>query len=121
MEAIESTENFEPTKPKAKTVATNKKKKSSGNNNKKAPYYCEQHGPNYTHDTKDCRFLNNNKKGNSGNKSHNKTWNRKAAEASDQSKKELAALIGKTVNKASCFLTALLTVFPMRAASSFLD
>ena len=99
MEAIESTEDFEPAKPKAKSTP-NKKKKASEGDNKKAPYYCEQHGANYTHDTKDCRFLNNKKSNGSNGKFGNKTWNRKASEASAQSKKDLAALIGKTVNKA---------------------
>ena len=96
MEAVESTEEFEPIKPKAKSTP-NTKKKSSDQDDKKAPHCCEQHGPNCTHDTKDCRFLNNKK---SGNKFGDKTWNCKASEASAQSKKDLATLIGKTVNKA---------------------
>ena len=96
MEGIEASEPPpEVAKPKAKGSANKKKK----NDDKKPPYYCEQHGANYTHDTKDCRFLGNKKTG-SGRKSKNKTWDRKANEASEQSKKELAALIGKTVNKA---------------------
>ena len=96
MEGIEASEpSSEVSKPKAKT-SPNKKKKAD---DKKPPHYCEQHGANYTHDTKDCRFLHNKKSG-SGSKSGNKTWSRKANEASSNSKKELAALIGKTVHKA---------------------
>ena len=55
-----------------------------------------EHGANWTHNTKDCRFLKEKKTG--GFK--NKTWNRKASEASDQSKKDLAAILSKAVNKA---------------------
>ena len=96
MEGVEASEpSSEVSKPKAKT-SPNKKKKAD---DKKPPHYCEQHGANYTHDTKDCRFLHNKKSG-SGSKSGNKTWSRKANEASSSSKKELAALIGKTVHKA---------------------
>ena len=96
MEGVEASEPPpEVAKPKAKT-SSNKKKKAD---DKKPPYYCEQHGANYTHDTKDCRFLANKKTG-TGRKSKNKTWDRKASEASEQSKKDLAVLIGKTVNKA---------------------
>ena len=95
MEGIEASEPPpEQSKPKAKTPA----KKKKADNEKKPPYYCEQHGENYTHDTKDCRFLNNNKNSSSGSK--NKSWNCKAAEASKKSKKDLAALISKTVNRA---------------------
>ena len=94
MEGIEASEPPpEQSKPKAKTPT----KKKKADNDKKPPFYCEQHGENYTHDTKDCRFLNSKK---SGSESKNKTWNRKAAEASEKSKKDLAALIGKTVNRA---------------------
>ena len=97
MEGVEASEPPpEVAKPKAKTSSSNKKKKAD---DKKPPYYCEQHGANYTHDTKDCRFIANKKTG-SGRKSKNKTWDRKANEASEQSKKDLAVLIGKTVNKA---------------------
>ena len=95
MEGIESVEPMtEVTKAKPKSTP-NKKKKADHDG--KPPYYCEQHGANWTHDTKDCRFLKNKK---SGGGFQNKTWNRKASEASAQSKKELAALIGKTINKA---------------------
>ena len=96
MEGIEATETpMELSKTKTKSLP-NKKKKAD--ENKKPPFYCEQHGANWTHDTKSCRFLNNKKSG--GGKFGNKTWNRKASEASEQSKKDLAVLIGKTVNKA---------------------
>ena len=95
MEGLESTEtNEETSKPKTKSLSNKKTKK--GNDSTKAPYYCEQHGANWTHNTKDCRFLKEKKTG--GFK--NKTWNRKASEASDQSKKDLAAILSKAVNKA---------------------
>ena len=101
---MEGVEAVEPSpsnqKSKSKNNASNKKKKSSSDSGQKPPHYCEQHGPNWTHDTKDCRFLNNKKSSGSSSKFGNKTWNRKASEASAQSKKDLAALIGKTVNKA---------------------
>ena len=95
MEGLESTEtNEETSKPKTKSLSNKKTKK--GNDSTKAPYYCEQHGANWTHNTKDCRYLKEKKTG--GFK--NKTWNRKASEASDQSKKDLAAILSKAVNKA---------------------
>ena len=96
MEGIKAAEPTpEVLKLKAKT-SSNKRKKAD---EKKPPHHCKLHGANCTHDTKDCRFLNNKKPG-SGSKSGNKTWSRKANEASANLKKELAALVGKTVNKA---------------------
>ena len=96
MEGVEASEPTpEVSKPKAKT-SSNKKKKAD---DKKPPHHCKQHGANCTHDTKDCCFLAN-KKTKSGHKSKNKTWDCKANKASEQSKKELAVLVGKTVNKA---------------------
>ena len=100
MEGIEATEpQPEVAKAKSKTSGNdhNNKKKKKTSSEGKPPHYCEHHGANWTHDTKDCRLLNNKKAG--GNKFGNKTWNRKATEASEQSKKELAVLIGKTVHK----------------------
>ena len=101
MEGIEATEpQPEVAKAKSKTSGNdhNNKKKKKTSSEGKPPHYCEHHGANWTHDTKDCRLLNSKKSG--GNKFGNKTWNRKATEASEQSKKELAVLIGKTVHKA---------------------
>ena len=64
---------------------------------KSAPHYCKVHGPNYTHDTADCRVA---KKGESSKgKCPNKTWSRKADEVTSSSKKELAALVAKTIKK----------------------
>ena len=99
MEGLEATEaTSESPKPKAKTSSTAYSKKKKSSQEGKPTFYCEQHGANWTHDTKDCRYLNQKKSG--GTRTSHKTWNRKAAEASEQSKKELAVLIGKTVHKA---------------------
>ena len=103
MENIESTETFEPTSKKTptskKSSGTKKSKTSDSEDGKKPPHYCTQHGANWTHDTKDCRFLQNQGKSDSKGKYQNKSWDRKSAEASANSKKELAALIAKTVKK----------------------
>ena len=98
MEQMESTEELlkGDSKPKAKD-GKKKSNKGSSNGKKKTPHCCKEHGPNCTHDTKDCRVLNSDKSKTGG--SENKTWTRKAAESKDKSKKELAALIAKTVDK----------------------
>ena len=62
-----------------------------------APYFCKVHGPNYTHDTADCRVAKKNDS--SKGKYPNKTWSRKADEVTSASKKELAALVAKTIKK----------------------
>ena len=97
MENIESVEDkpeFKEVKSKPTKTKKGKDGESDGSSKKKAPYYCKHHGPNYTHDTADCRVLKS--KGTHS----NKTWNRsKAEEAASASKKELAALVAKTVKK----------------------
>ena len=95
MENIESTEDLIRVENKSKPKADKKKSKTtsaSDGGQKKPPHYCSHHGANWTHDTADCHVLKNNSNGNG-----NKTWSRKAAEANDKSKKELATLIAKTV------------------------
>jgi len=98
MENIEGTEE----KPKPKDSSKSKSDKSKGNDSKpkskkKAPYYCKEHGPNYTHDTADCLVLKKQKSGDG--KYSNKTWSRKAEESSSKTKKDLAALVAKVVKK----------------------
>ena len=95
MENLENTEDD----PKKSDKSKDKKKSSDKPAKKKAPYFCKQHGPNYTHDTKDCKFLANQSNGNKGSYS-NKTWTRKAQDNGDKAKKELAAMIGKATRKA---------------------
>ena len=81
-------------KNRSKKDSSSKEKDDTSSPKKKAPYYCKKHGPNYTHDTADCRVLKKEK----GNFS-NKTWSRKAEEDTASSKKELAALVAKAVKK----------------------
>ena len=98
MENIKGTEDRtkvkdSKSKPSKKTTVS---KDSASGNKKKPTHYCKHHGPNYSHDTEDCKVLKNQK---SGGGHSNKTWTRKADEESSKSKKELATLIAKAVNK----------------------
>ena len=70
---------------------TKKPKKSGNSNGGKTKHYCTEHGENWTHDTKDCRALQNKAKGNNNNNGRfqNKTWNRKSEEAKKEATKEL--------------------------------
>jgi hypothetical protein len=91
-------------KPKSKDKDTKKKSNtsSSSGNKKKPTFFCSEHGPNFTHDTKDCKVLAAKKSGNWSNKKKpfgNKTWTRKAEENSGITKKELAALVQKAAKK----------------------
>ena len=104
MEASE--EVFQPTNKNGKASGNDKgssKKKSSGGHHKSGgQYYCLHHGKNTSHDTNDCQTLKNpSKKMKSGDdnkgKHANKTWSRKAEQSKEKSKKELAALMRKTV------------------------
>jgi len=111
MERIEMLEDFDSDK-KTTTVAQGKgkgKKKSSyakGNSDAEGSKHCMLHGNNNTHDTSECKTLmaqakklkgNNgaNNKGKGGNKGSNKTWKNNSKDKTDDSKKELAALIKK--------------------------
>ena len=100
MENIESTEDkpYQEVKPKSKKKSSTKETgDSESSSKKKMPHYCKVHGPNYTHDTSDCRAA---KKEKSSKGSYpNKTWSRKADEVTSASKKELAALVAKTIKK----------------------
>ena len=100
MENLESTEEkpFQEAKSKNKKKSSDKNSGESKNSSKKtAPYFCKVHGPNYTHDTTDCRAAKKNDS--SKGKYPNKTWSRKADEVTSASKKELAALVAKTIKK----------------------
>ena len=81
--------------PKEKSK-TKSKGKSTDGAKKKTTHYCSFHGPNWSHDTADCRSL---KEGKKEGKSPNKTWTRKADEVTSKSKKELAAFLAKTVKE----------------------
>jgi len=109
MERIEMSEDFDSDK-KTTTVAQGKgkgKKKASyakGSSDAEGSKHCMLHGNNNTHDTSECKTLmaqakklkgNNGAKGKGGNKGGNKTWKNNAKDKTDDSKKELAALIKK--------------------------
>ena len=79
---------------KTKKKSSSKEKGTDGA--KKPPYFCELHGANWTHNSSDCRAMKSNEKRGSYN---NKTWKRKADDSANQSKKELAALVTKTVKE----------------------
>jgi hypothetical protein len=98
MENIEAVEEKESPFKKVKSKNKDAKKKTDTSSPpKKKKFYCSHHGPNNSHDTKDCLVIKN--KGgdkSSGSKnSTNKTWVRKAAESNSASKKELAAVMEK--------------------------
>ena len=109
MESLESTEDFEHdnnTKSVAKKGNGNGKggKKSTNSKGKQQNLYCMLHGEG-GHKTEDCYQLQKEAKrvkmgkGDNSSKSKNKTWSRKAAESSKESKKDLAAFIRKEVKK----------------------
>jgi len=105
MQRIEMSEDFDSNKKVAKVNQGKGKKKSNfakGNSDADGSKYCMLHGNNNTHDTSECKTLmaqakklkgNNgaDKKGKGGNKSRKN----KAKDKTDDSKKELAALIKK--------------------------
>ena len=97
MENIEGAEQQE--KEKASRTKSDKKvsKDKTSSGKKKPTHFCKHHGPNWSHDTEDCKVLKGEKSGGGG--YSNKTWTRKASEERNKSKKELATLIAKAVNK----------------------
>jgi hypothetical protein len=112
-EVIDFMENIEAAKEHYHQSETIAKKKSSSSNNtkkdnnnksngkKKPTHFCKEHGPNFSHNTEDCRTLAH-KKGDSCKKKKsfpNKTWVHKANEANSTSKKELAAFVQKEIKK----------------------
>ena len=97
LEAAEAT-SFKPVEGKKKASSDKSKSGKSDKepaSKKKAPFYCKLHGPNYSHDTKDCNGLK--RQGEEGSK--NKVWKRKSEESKTATKKELAALVSKAVAK----------------------
>ena len=75
---------------KDKKASTKSKDKSSDGNKKKTTHFCQLHGPNWTHDTSECRGMKNGeKKG----KCTNKTWTHKSEESTSESKKRRKAAI----------------------------
>ena len=104
MENIEATEDRPDSSKKSNATTkkeTKKPKKSGNSNGGKTKCYCTEHGENWTHDTKDCRALQNKAKGNNNNNGRfqNKTWNRKSEEAKKEATKELATLIADQIKK----------------------
>jgi len=105
MERIEMSEHFDGDKKVAKVTQGKGKKKSNfvkGNSDADGSKCCMLHGNNNTHDASECKTLMaqaKNLKGNNGanqkGKSDNKSWKNKAKDKTDDSKKELAALIKK--------------------------
>ena len=98
MEQIETAEEFPSNKTdngssKKKTKTSDGKKKSS--NGTKC---CAIHGK-CAHTTEECRDIQKAKGGSGGKSYGNKTWNRKASEAADKSKKELQSFIKAQVAK----------------------
>jgi len=108
MERIEMSEDFDSNKKTTKVAPGKGKKKSGyakGNSDADGSKHCVLHENNNAHDTSECKTLmaqakklkgndganNNNNKGKGGNKS----WINKAKDKTDDSKKELAALIKK--------------------------
>ena len=91
-----------------KTVsASNKSNKKSrkdkgGSKSSSGLKFCHYHGENPTHDSNNCRTLKKMAESTKSGKSSggkNKTWNRKAQENQDKTKKDLAAFIQKTIRK----------------------
>jgi len=104
MEWIEASEEYDSDKKTTKVATSNKgKKKSSNSNGLKGSHHCMLHGSNNTHDTSECKTLQaqakklkgNNGGSNKNGKSHNKSWKNRAKDETDDSKKELAALVKK--------------------------
>ena len=103
MENLEGLEEKSLAQESSSTSKSKDKSKSKGKDGensakKKATHYCSHHGPNFSHNTSECRALTNKDKGKDG-KFTNKTWTRKAEESASSSKKELAAFLAKSVQK----------------------
>ena len=115
LEQIEAAEEFDtPAKSNSNGNGNSKKKSSSSGSAKKTSNddasssskkaFCKEHGWNFSHSTAECKVLNGGgkkqKSGDHKKKSFgNKTWNRKADEATSSSKKDLAAFIKKSAAK----------------------
>ena len=108
LDLCERLENLEATTPPSTKKSNNNKGKKQPKGN--ADKYCLLHGPG-SHNTDECKVLmaqakkmksSNDDSGGyqkrSGNY-QNKSWNRKANDSNDKSKKELAAFMKKTIRK----------------------
>jgi len=106
MECIEMSEDFDSDKKTTKVVPGKGKKKSGyakGNSDADGSKHCMLHGNNNTHDASECKTLmaqakklkGNNGANQKGEGGGNKSWKNKAKDKSEDSKKELAALIKK--------------------------
>ena len=82
--------------PKDKSKSTKSKEKSSDGAKKKTTHFCQLHGPNWTHNTAECRGMKGKEK---AGKFSNKSWTRKADEATSKSKNDLAAFLAKSVKE----------------------
>ena len=86
---------------------SNSKKVAKKNNGGSGERFCHYHGKNPTHDSNQCKVLQkmaNSAKENSSSSSYpkkdyskNKTWDRKASDAKQKTKKDLATFIKKTM------------------------
>ena len=94
MENLEELEEKKTVQDGNNSKAKKKQKEKSPDSARKPPYNCEVHGPNWTHNTSECRAKKSQEKKGSFS---NKTWQRKADESANKSKKDLAALLAKTV------------------------
>ena len=83
----------------SKDKSKSKGKESEGSAKKKTSHYCSYHGPNWSHNTSECRVVASGKDKEKDGKFSNKTWTRKAEESTSKSKKELAAFLAKSVQK----------------------
>ena len=109
MERIEMSEDFDSHKKTTKVMPGKGKKKSGyakGNSDADGSKHCMLHGNNNTHDTSECKTLMaqaKKLKGNNGanqkGKGSNKSWKNKAKDNTNDSKKELAALIKKVTRE----------------------
>ena len=82
------------TTSKDKSKSTKPKEKNPEGAKKKTTHFCQLHGPNWTHNTSECRGMKDKEK---STKFSNKSWTRKADEATNKSKNDLAAFLAKTV------------------------
>jgi len=105
MERIETSEDFDGNrKVAAMTKKGNNKTKAhdKGSSGADGSKHCMLHGNNNTHDTSECKplmaqakKLKGNNRANQKGKGGNKSWKNKAKDKTNNSKKELAALIKK--------------------------
>jgi len=106
MERIEMSEDFDSDKKTTKAAPGKGKKKlgyNKANSDTDGSKHCMLHGNNNTHNTSECKTLmaqakklkGNNSTDKKGKGGGNKSWKNKAKDKTDDSKKELAALIKK--------------------------